>query len=360
LLQETARAYRFNGQPDQALAFCRKALEMAERQGYIEVQAETLATLGILPNQSREEQNQALQRAVELAESAGLLSTASRAHLNLGVHLQERGQIRAALGHYIHARDLAQRAGLIAWEAGYERDIAETCMDLGDLAGAEAAIAALQRLQPALANADFAEVSIRALQALLMRYRGELEEAIEQAETSRAAFQPQWERRTLILIDAGLADVYLELQRWQPAEALLDEALRLNEQDAAGDRLVPLCMLSVAYAGQGRLDEARQALEAARQSRSAHRVRLNTGRVLWAEAHLAVAEGRPEAAEAALAALLELARELETRWLEARILHSWGEMTPDTAAGRDLLRQAHALYVQMGAIRYVEMVSARL
>ena len=54
LLHETARAPRFNNRFDEALPLCEQALAMAERLGLAEVQAETLATMGILPNRSPE------------------------------------------------------------------------------------------------------------------------------------------------------------------------------------------------------------------------------------------------------------------------------------------------------------------
>ena len=46
LLHEAARAYWFHGSPEQAESLCREALEMAERSGAVDVQADTLATLG--------------------------------------------------------------------------------------------------------------------------------------------------------------------------------------------------------------------------------------------------------------------------------------------------------------------------
>ena len=49
LLHEAARAYYFGGFPEQAGSLCRRALEMAERQGAVDVQANVLVALGLLP-----------------------------------------------------------------------------------------------------------------------------------------------------------------------------------------------------------------------------------------------------------------------------------------------------------------------
>ncbi|GAH16910.1 unnamed protein product, partial [marine sediment metagenome] len=82
LVHEAARAYLFNGLVDEARPLCQQALEMAEQLGIVDVQADALATMGLLPDQHLESSLQALTRAVEIAESAELLSHAARAHTN--------------------------------------------------------------------------------------------------------------------------------------------------------------------------------------------------------------------------------------------------------------------------------------
>ena len=76
---------------------------MAERLGAVRVQAEALTTLGFLPGQPHEEAVSALTRAVELAESEGLLYQATRAHQNLGGRLDDA---QAAREHFLRAAEL--------------------------------------------------------------------------------------------------------------------------------------------------------------------------------------------------------------------------------------------------------------
>jgi tetratricopeptide (TPR) repeat protein len=83
LIHETARAYYFNKMPDEALPLCIQALELANRLNLVVVQDETLATLGILPNQPAEDAIRGLKQAVQISESSGLLAPAVR-HANLG------------------------------------------------------------------------------------------------------------------------------------------------------------------------------------------------------------------------------------------------------------------------------------
>jgi tetratricopeptide (TPR) repeat protein len=108
LLHETARAYFFNNQATEALALCQQALDLSKRLELGEVQAETLATMGLLPNQPPELKKQHLTEAVALAESAGLVATASRAHLNLGGRLFESGEFASARAHFAGLRERPQ------------------------------------------------------------------------------------------------------------------------------------------------------------------------------------------------------------------------------------------------------------
>ena len=55
LMHETARAYHFNGMSDKALPLCRQTLLLAENVGATYVQADALATLGILAGVTPEE-----------------------------------------------------------------------------------------------------------------------------------------------------------------------------------------------------------------------------------------------------------------------------------------------------------------
>lgn len=101
LLHETARAYRYNNMPDKALPLCQRALDLAQRLELVEVEADTLATLGILSNQSLEDARLALQRAVDLADSAGLLVIGNHAHTNLAEHLRNIGRLAEARDHML-------------------------------------------------------------------------------------------------------------------------------------------------------------------------------------------------------------------------------------------------------------------
>ena len=114
LIHETARAYFFMNKLDEALPLCRQALELGERLGAVDVQADALSTLGLLPGLAPDEVIAALTRAVELSEAAGLLQIASRAHINLGsAKLEHLKDIQACRYHYLRSAETARQRGAL-------------------------------------------------------------------------------------------------------------------------------------------------------------------------------------------------------------------------------------------------------
>ena len=78
LMHEAARAHAFNGMPERALYLCQESLHMAERLGALDVQADALATMGMLHDAEPEVAVKALTRAIALAESSDLPYQAAR------------------------------------------------------------------------------------------------------------------------------------------------------------------------------------------------------------------------------------------------------------------------------------------
>ena len=366
LLQETARACRFNDLPDEALPLCQQALSMAQRLGLVEVQAETLATLGILPNQPSVDQRLALTQATGLAESAGFLATAARAHLNLGIHLYEAGEALQARDHYLRARTLAQRAGIISWEFSFLRDVVEASLELGDFAAVEEYLDAMRQLLSAIPNPVYGALSIRFAEAMLLRFRGELEEALRRMRSCEAELNAQVELRFWAGVKVVLADALIELDRLDEAGQAALEAIRIGEQDSSVNCVLPRCLLSQVYSGQGRIEAARHVLDAARELAASQKVLANDAWLCRAEARLALAERRwPEAGQAYSAAVESLAK-LSARWYLARTLeecagaHLTRSQPGDRRHALDLLRQALDIFEQLNTSYYAKRVADQL
>jgi tetratricopeptide (TPR) repeat protein len=366
LLHETARAYFFNHRLEEALPLCHRALALAEQLGLVEVQADALATLGILPNQPREASRQALTQAVELAESAGLLYIAARAHVNLAGRLEDEGDLRAARTHFQCAHELARQMGLTFWELGLLDPFIWLSLMLGNLAEADEALRLMHELEARSQVPGRTILWSDTLQAQLWRYQGQWDEALPLLQAGRERARQMGEEKRLVGFDLVLADTLYEVGRLEEAEAVLAEALdsagRAQDERAWQVR----CLLSTVYGRQGRAAEAAQLLEQARAQACDHPSPADQGLLDWTAARLAVGERRYADALAALEQASQAAARLSMRWHHARVLQDMAEVRlargeeGDLPRARELLTEALAIFRQLPAPGYVALLEERL
>jgi tetratricopeptide (TPR) repeat protein/predicted Ser/Thr protein kinase len=367
LLHEAARACHFNGLPDEAAPLCRQALEMAERLGAVRVQAEALTTLGILPDQPHQEAVSTLTRAIELAESAGLLDQAGRAHNNLGATL---GLIepQAAREHFSRAAELGRQRGEIATELFSACNAASCSLALGDLAAVEGVLPSLRQLLDAAEEPGLMTDHLRTLELLLLRRQGELAEAVEGLQALRPVARAVGNLQALAGVNEELALAYIweEVGEEEEIEAILQELLDLGERGM--ETAIPArILLSVRRARQGKPEVARHLLaQAHEQAAEEGGFEVWEPYLWWARAHLTVAEGRWPEALAAFEATVDAMGCRNLRWLRARTLIDWAEAhlargeSGDRERAGELLREAEAEFEAMGAPLYVEQVKERL
>jgi tetratricopeptide (TPR) repeat protein len=361
LLHETARACFFNGLPDEATSLCRQALGMAERMGAVRVQAEALCTLGILPDVPYEEAESALTRAIELAESAGLLDQAARAHNNLGVRLDDT---QAAREHFWRAAELARQRGEILQELFFAGNAVLQSLWLGDLTEVEEVLPALRQLPDAAEKPGVATLRLRGLEVGLLRYQGKLTEAIEGLRSLRTEARTTGDLQELAGTDLRLAEACVreELGEEEELEAVLQEFLDLGER-GMGMPVLARCLLCVRRARQGEPEAARLLLAEARDLTDPP---FGESYLPWAEAHLSVSEGRWPEAMAAFEAAVDTMDRANLRWSRARTLIDWAEAhlargePGDRERAQELLREAEAEFEAMGAPIYAGQVKGRL
>jgi eukaryotic-like serine/threonine-protein kinase len=367
LLHETARAYRFASQPEKALPLCQRALDLAERFGLVEVQAESLATMGILFDQPLEFRISSLEKAVELAESAGLLFTAARANVNLASMRRDMLRFPDARRHMQRAAELAQCLGSATWQHSYLHNVTEICLDMADMAGAQTAMAEMERLLPDLPMPADAAHRMCYLQAKVLRMRGELEQAsaLLQGDCNQAAENEEDPAfRAAINILGG--EILLEQGRFAAAEQLLEESIRLLKDQPPEARFSLLPMLAVAAAGQGRLEDAHRRMDAARQTPERQFTPIEAYTLAYFNAHVLLLEGRAAEAASEFEQVAAGSRQAGLVWFALMCRRRQAEallLLPEAGTRRDalqILEQVRDEYLAYELTAYAAQIAAIL
>ena len=371
LLHETGNSYYVNGKPDEALEYCQKALQMAERLEDIEVQADTLVTLGILPNQSPESALDALTLAVELAHKGNFPLIESRA-------LNNRGAIRGEVtGDLLRAKEDIERALAIATQRGdigseYPYSSSKLMLDFDycELSEIERGLHSYGDFVAGYPDTEYSKPGFLWFKASLLGLQGEFQYSLELLGECRIVWRKRGYFYGLSCVYNKIADINIEIYRsggaanWQEVEEVLNESIDLGEKGE--DITLSLCLQSMANTFQGNFQEARQYLEAAKQVEFDYLPFRNKINISRATAHLAVAEGRWEKASDIFEDLIETFSQKGYRWEHAHTLCDWGDALvsrgepPDLEAARELYNQALELYDDLEASWYKEQVEKRL
>jgi tetratricopeptide (TPR) repeat protein len=258
-----------------------------------------------------EEALEALTKAVELAESHGLLDVAARAHNNLAVPKADLlGDIRAARDHLRRAAELFRQAGDIAVEAFVLCNVAYCSMVLGDFDEAEAKLSLTRQLLSELSESGRARAIIRRREAVLLAHRGEWAEAARLARAEQADAHERGDDPHLADVDTELSWILLESYslgmvaktgELEEAEAALYEAIEILDR-LVDSSVEARAILGVIYIYRGSLKDARRALAEAQKAARAQPSAWDGPCLLWLEARLAAVEGRCSEALAAFEA----------------------------------------------------------
>jgi len=372
LIHEAARASLFNGLPNKALPLCRRALEMAERLGAVDVQADTLATLGVIPDLSPAEVLESLSKAVELAETSGLLSIAIRAHHNLGVMKSGlKGDQQAARYHYLKAAEAARQIGSTSEELFSLVNAAEVSLGLGKLYEVEEMLLELEELLKAIADPVPYKLAIDSKKIELLWMRGEWDAALQLSRICQSEARQRGDLQRLSGINHDLISALFELQlwgeleNWEEIEAVLAELVEIGERGLGG-RVWPYVRMSTLRARQRRFQDSRNWLVKAQKAAHDQPSFWNDMALNIAETELAMAEERwSDALIVAEVSAGKLAQ-IGNRWHWARTLQDWAEIhalrgePADLLRAQGLLREALAVFDEVGAPRYRDLVKNRL
>ena len=375
LLHEAARAHLFNGLAAEARQLCQQALAMAENMGDIMVQAEALATLGLLPDQAPESALASLSKAAELAESANLFGQAARAHVNMAaIKATSIPDFASARNHYRRATELHRLRGNTAGELLALGGMIGALLDLGEFSEVDEALLVAHQLLDELADPGPAAFHVSLGEALLHRYRGELATAYQMLKRLQGVERQRGNLQNLVDADVYLAEVVLASHflpsqertgEWDDAHAALAEAVEITDRWSKRG-IQARCLRSMVFTGQSKFDKARQMLGEARSRSGADPMAPEVGWLSLAEARLAAAETRWSSALASFERAMASYTQLDMRWQRARILLEWAEAhssrrePTDLELARSLLREASSLFGEMGIAFYAGLAEDRL
>jgi tetratricopeptide (TPR) repeat protein len=376
LLHEAARTYYFSGATKLAGLLGQQALEMAERLGEIEVQANALITLGSLPGQAPQEAMTRLTRAAQLAEAANLPSVAFRAHNDLAVIKSTIYELWASCDHLQRAVQLSQQTGNVVQEILALSNILEVSLTLGELEQAQATLSRIRQLATELDDPHSSDNRIRRLEAAVLLCQGERLQSASLLRVVQAEARRQNDLQALFNADLLLARALLDAYSlppeagpcdWDELERILAEAMELGRAVGDADTNVWCHSYLIAvYVGEERLAEARVVLARARAVAKDWPFPSVNAALLWAEARLATAERQWAKALVAFETLADTHAQGGMRWEQARTLFDWAAAhmargkASDLGQARSLLEESYALFQEMGISRYAELVRERL
>jgi DNA-binding SARP family transcriptional activator/predicted ATPase len=376
LLHETACAYMVNALREEGWPFAQRALEMAERLGDVEVQARALAELG-LSFLTGENALEAHAKAVELAESNGLLLVAQRAHHCLGrATIDWLGDYRTGREHLWRGVELARRGGSTVERISILSSVVFHSMVCGEFEEVEMALSRMRRLLTDLTEPTLAAERVLHCEIWYLGIRGEWAECARRARARQATARERGIDRDLADAGIWLAWAVMESRRrgsdamvgeWEEAEAALVEAIEIYDRSWSPMYGVRArVFLGSLRIYQGRLDDARRLLAEAQEKAILHPAVSLEADVLLLTAQLAGAEGRWAEALAVFEAAAGIHARCGARCSWARWLLDWAEAhvargePGDLERAKELFRDSQTAFQEMGIMRYATLAHDRL
>ncbi len=369
LLHEAARAYYFNGLGQRGIPVSERALAIAKAVGDARIQADVLATQGLLfdfdPQQTDAAQA-ALEQAIELAQTHGLLYQESRARNNLATILGPvRGDLRAARDQVKRANKLVHEMGDLASELFTGSHAANYGIMLGDLDQVDHELVLLEGLREAVIDPGVGETNLQLSMRILEHARGHTRQSVEGFKSLQQKARESGDVRLLWWVDVYFAAALLDLSEYADAETAAVEAGQGTAPDL-GSQALPRVLQAITHAKRGNVGRARQLLNEAKSLAPVETFAFHAVDVERAEAHLAIAERKWPEAWTAFELVVSRYNEMGMRLGRARGLRDWAEghlargEAEDIERARELLSQARAEFESVGSTGYVQTIDARL
>jgi class 3 adenylate cyclase len=326
----------FKGEISTALGFTEQALELSEDLGWEDGVSQALMGIGMARVERGDPGGiQDLERSIEIAAAAGVLTTLSRSYNSLAVAHQELGDMNAAYEARLEGSRVAERLGAPSTIRWFEPVLADHRYRLGEWNESR------RSLEEYLTSVEEGDPHYGAFQGWFVRAElrlatGDAAGALSDAEHALAAGRPL-DPQAIYFVLAGCPHVFALAGEREHALSLAREMIEVL---AAGVTIhfavINLPLLASAARELGVSEELLAALAEARSTRWTEAVRAYCQANYTGAAELLQQTGsRPAEAEARLRAAEQLVA--EGRRAEAD----------------EQLQQALAFYRPVGATRYV-------
>ncbi len=377
LIHETGRAFLFNNQPRKAQAYCEQALEMATRLNAYDVQAEALATIGILPTIQPQRAIAALEKAVNISESNDLYGSASRAYINLAAVMDKIGNMRQARDYRKKAVKLGSKSGTVAEQSLILQAITQASLWLADFAEADSLIEKLEQLlSQDDAYLDENSLNLLYLRGSFARLKGNFTDAVEIFTELNDRSRQSNDLAHMIQANRSLVEVTMEpylLERKDSSQYNLDIVTRMIEDvlkfvpnESSYEDISTQCLLSDLNAVKGNLNQAQKALDLATGLYHQRPTLQDRFRLTISQARLAAARNDLNKAIEFFLTCLNLLEKMEGKWLKARIMVELGDLhlkrnePEDIDQAQNIFREALSEFREMDVNYYPDIIIEKL
>lgn len=340
---------------------------MAEDLELVEIQVETLATLGLCVQNEPEQSIQYLEKAARLADKANLPRQATRVHNNLSIQYllhnadmskaMQETQTAALIAHQVGDRDgeLFYRSNHTAWQ-----------IIQGHIKEVERDLPALKEINDSLAGEGAGSLNYDQMNNLLMMARGDFDQALDYSHSNLEEIRQIGDLQRLestleIIILIAIITNDLTLGK-QTAEEYFHLATNKLASAAGANN-----QLSIIYSRLGDIALAREHYEIATQETKTS-MRGNYDRMWndWAECELLLVEKKMADAWEAFKRLYMQVLNYQFTWHANMLKMEWGFALlqhgdqVEREEGRRILEEASETFEHMNATGYVEFIQEKM
>ncbi len=311
--------------------YCEQALEMAKRLEAYDVQAEALATIGVLPNIKPEQAVESLEMAVKVSETHNLFGPASRAYINLAFVVDNLGDTRLARDYRMRVLKLGVKAGGISDELSLNQSIINASLWLADFKDVEQRLEVIYRdLLKSETYLDETTLNILYLKGCLQRYKGDFSSAINTFTDLMERSRQTHDYDRNLQANHCLAEIILESHLLETGNTnsseldivldMLVDVIKTPQKVRTQSELATQCLISVIYALKGNQDLAEAAVAEADSIYQKNPSKQDRIWIALTKARLALARGQDKLALEHLSTAAQWLEEMEGRWWHARVM----------------------------------------